>query len=435
MDRNNVKEKILTLIEESWNDLFPEKDFEGGKDLVQYAGSTIDSKEITSAVDVLLDGWFGLSKKAKAFESKLAEYIGMKDCIVVNSGSSANLLAISALKSFNIPNRLQDGDEIITPVCGFPTTISPIIQNNLIPVFVDVELGSYNIDVTKIEAAISSKTRAIFVVHTLGNPVDMQKVMEIAKRHNLFVIEDCCDALGTEIHGEKVGSFGDISTCSFYPAHHITLGEGGAVLASDRSISKVIRSMRDWGRDCFCAGEKSLDKNGACGKRFAKWLPDLDVIVDHKYVYSEIGYNLKPLELQCAIGLQQLKKLPNFIIKRNKNFKRYYDFFTDVEEFFILPKWHKEAFPSWFGFPLTVKSNAPFSRFDLVNYLEEKKIQTRNLFAGNILYHPGYKEITYRKEGNFVNADIVSTNTFLCRLCFSRLCCDSSQLCTLLVRS
>jgi len=412
MKRKDEKKNIQSIIEERWNVLFPIANFRAGKDIIQYAGSTFDAKEINAALDVLLDGWFGLSNKATEFENNLAKYVEMKNGIVVNSGSSANLLAITALKSLKLNKRLQNGDEIITQVSGFPTTINPIVQNNLVPVFVDVELGSYNIDIKKIEPAISKKTKAIFIVHTLGNPVDMKPILEIAKKHNLFVIEDCCDALGSEIYNKKVGSFGDISTFSFYPAHHITMGEGGAVLSSNSTIARIIRSLRDWGRDCFCAGETSMNKNGACGNRFDKWLPDLDEIIDHKYVYSEIGYNLKPLELQCAMGLQQLRKLSDFIEKRNNNFMQYYKFFKNYEKFFILPKWHKKASPSWFAFPLSVRKDAPFKRFDLVDFLENHKIQTRNLFAGNILLHPAYKHINYRQVGNFNNSDFVTTNTF-----------------------
>ena len=413
MNKNHIKAKIFKLIEDNWEELSPHKDFSPGKDFIQYSGAVFDQKEINAALDILLDGWFGIDKKAVDFEKKIAEYFGVSHGVVVNSGSSANLIAVSALKSLKMDNPLKDGDEIITPFAGFPTTVNPIIQNGLIPVFVDVELGSYNIDISKIEAAISPRTRAIVVVHTLGNPVDMKAVMEIARRNQLYVIEDCCDALGSEIHGQKVGSFGDIATCSFYPAHHITMGEGGIAVTSDKNLSIVMRSLREWGKACYCYGKGSVNmKDGFCNKRFSKWLPDLDEIVDHKYVYSEIGYNLKPLELQCAMGLEQLKKLQDFIDKRNRNFQRLYEFFKNFETFFILPSWHETAEPSWFGFPLTIRHDAPFNRFDIINYMEDNKIQTRNLFAGNILFHPAYKKINCRKYGSSINSDIVTTNTF-----------------------
>ena len=410
--KEQVMSKIQKIIENDWDKLFPIQEFHAGKDFIQYSGSVFNANEINVAVNVLLGGWFGLGKIAVDFEQKLSKYIGTKNSIVVNSGSSANLLAVSSLKSLKIKNRLKNGDEIITAVSGFPTTINPILQNNLVPVFIDVKLGSYNIDINTIENAISNKTRAIFIVHTLGNPVNMKPIMEIAKKYKLFVLEDCCDALGSEIFNKKVGSFGDISTFSFYPAHHITMGEGGAVLTSNNTIAKIVRSLRDWGRDCYCSGESSLNMNGACGKRFDKWLPDLDEIIDHKYVYSEIGYNLKPLELQCAIGVQQLNKLSDFIQARNHNFNKYNNFFKNYERYFILPKWHEESVPSWFAFPISVKKDAPFKRFDLINYLEEHKIQTRNLFAGNILLHPAYKNIVYRQISNFNNSNFVTTNTF-----------------------
>jgi dTDP-4-amino-4,6-dideoxygalactose transaminase len=413
MDKNDVKAELFHLIEKHWKILFPENAFRPSSDYIQYSGAIFDSKEIIAAVDSLLDGWFGIYHKAREFEKKMARYIGVSDGVVVNSGSSANLLAVSALKSSKIENPLKEGDEIITAVSGFPTTINPIIQNQLIPVFLDIELGSYNIDISKIEGAVSPKTRAIFVVHTLGNPVDMKAVCDIADRYDLFVLEDCCDALDSRIYSKKVGSYGDLATFSFYPAHHITTGEGGLVTTSNYTLLRILRSLREWGRDCRCYGKKAVGlKNGVCGKRFSKWLDGLDVIVDHKYVYSEIGYNLKPLELQCAIGLEQLKKLETFVLSRAKNFTTFFNFFKNYEDYFILPSFHKEAKPSWFGFPLTIRQDSPFDRSEIVKYLEENRIQTRNLFAGNVLYQPAYKRIRYRSYGDFTNADIVIASTF-----------------------
>jgi len=413
MDKNEVIAKICQLLDENWESFSPIRPFSPGEDLIQYSGAVYDQCEIKAAMKILLDGWFGIDKKAMDFEKTMAEYIGVKHGVVVNSGSSANLIAVSALKSKKIDNPLEDGDEVITPFAGFPTTVNPIIQNGLVPVFIDVELGSYNIDISKIEAAISSRTRAILLVHTLGNPVDMNAVMAIARKNNLYVIEDCCDALGSEIWGQKVGSFGDIATCSFYPAHHITMGEGGICVTSDKNMAIIMRSLREWGKDCYCYGKASVGmKDGFCGKRFSKWLPDLDEIIDHKYVYSEIGYNLKPLELQCAIGLEQLKKLKDFINKRNQNFQRFYKFFKNFEHFFILPSWHEKAEPSWFGFPLTIREDVPFNRFDVIDYMEENKIQTRNLFAGNLLYHPAYKKIKCRRFGEAINSNLITTRSF-----------------------
>lgn len=408
--KEDIKQRIRDLIGQYFS--IKNDTFIPGENFIQYAGAKFDHNEINSAVEVLLDGWFGLNQNGKKFESIFPDYLGKTKGVIVNSGSSANLIAISALKSSNFPDKLQDDDEVITCASSFPTTVNPIITNKLTPVFIDAVMGNYNIDVDLLEEAVSPKTRAIFFAHTLGNPVDMNTVTEFAKKYNLIIIEDCCDALGSRFDGKKIGSFGRMSTSSFYPAHHMTIGEGGFVSVDDDNDLMILQALRDWGRACFCSGKNSLLKDGACGKRFSKWLDDLDVIVDHKYVYSEIGYNLKPLELQAAIGLEQLNKLPDFEAKRKENFNTLYSFFAQYEKYFYLPESHLLSDPCWFSFPLTVKNSAPFSRADIVNYLEKEKIQTRNLFAGNLLRHPAYKNIKCRVVGNTTVSDMILTNTF-----------------------
>jgi dTDP-4-amino-4,6-dideoxygalactose transaminase len=407
MNKKEAKKKIFDIIEENFDQIYCSNNYP-----IQYAGPVFDEKEICSIIDVLLDGWFGVGKKGTEFESMLAEYIGQKDGVVVNSGSSANLLALGVLKSNHAENPLQDGDELMSALCGFPTSMNTIMQNNLVPVFVDIELGNYNLDVQKIEEAITEKTKAIFVVHTLGNPADMKAIGDLAKKYKLYVIEDCADALGAKVYNQKVGSFGELSTFSFYAAHHITMGEGGAVLSSNEQLLRGVRSLRDWGRDCYCSGKVSLSQKGACSKRFAKWLPGIDEVFDHKYVYSEIGYNLKPLELQCAMGIQQMLKLDDFVKIRNTTFDKYFQFFKQYEEFFILPTWLEDAQPSWFVFPLTIRGTAPFKRHEISSYLESKKIQNRPLFVGNLLDHPAYKDIKYRGVGPFTNSNIVARDSF-----------------------
>jgi CDP-6-deoxy-D-xylo-4-hexulose-3-dehydrase len=408
--KEETKQKIKELVCQYFH--LKDEIFIPGKDFIQYAGAKFDHNEINSAIEVLLDGWFGLNQKGKEFESVFPSYLGKAKGVLVNSGSSANLIAISALKSDKFSEKLQDDDEIITCASSFPTTVNPIIMNKLTPVFVDAVMGNYNINVDMLEKAISPKTRAICFAHTLGNPVDMEIVTQIAEKYNLIVIEDCCDALGSSFDGKKIGSFGRMATSSFYPAHHITIGEGGFVSVNDDNDLMILQALRDWGRSCFCSGKNSQLKDGQCGKRFSKWLDGLDVIVDHKYVYSEIGYNLKPLELQAAIGIEQLNRLPDFENRRKKNFTTLYSFFAEYEEYFYLPEAHPLSDPCWFSFPLTVKNSAPFSRSEIVNYMEKRKIQTRNLFAGNLLRHPAYKNIKCRVVGDTNVSDMILTNTF-----------------------
>ena len=404
--RNEIFQKVkeLYLLRKK-----EENDFVPGESYIPYAGRIYDEKEIISLVDSALDFWLTAGRYAKQFETDFAEFLGVKHCLLTNSGSSANLLAVSALTSPKLgEKRLKPGDEVITVAAAFPTTVNPIIQNNLIPVFVDVNLGTYNIQADKIEDAISDKTGAIFIAHTLGNPFDLTKVMKIAEKYDLWVIEDNCDALGSKYNGQYTGTFGHIATFSFYPPHHMTMGEGGALVTNDTQLKRLIESFRDWGRDCWC--EPGCDNS--CGKRFGWQLGELPFGYDHKYIYSHIGYNLKLTDMQAAIGVEQLKKLPAFIEARKRNFKMLYNGLKKYEDYFILPEIKSEADPSWFGFLLTVRENVGFTKDDIVKYLEENKIATRMLFAGNITKHPCFEGVKYRVCGDLVNTDRVMRDTF-----------------------
>ena len=406
-----LRKEISEKVKEIYDLRKKEEKFIPGESRVNYSGRVFDEREIQTLVSSSIDFWLTLGPEGREFEKRFAEYLGVKKTIVCNSGSSANLLAVSALCSPTIDNPLKKGDEIITVAAAFPTTIAPIVQNNLIPVFIDVNMGDYNIKADMIEEAISDKTRAIFFAHTLGNPADIDKIKEIAQKHNLYLIEDTCDALGSKYDGKLVGKFGDISTYSFFPPHHITMGEGGALATDNLKIARAILSLRDWGRDCYCqTGEKN--PKGACGRRFEHKFPQLPEGYDHKYVYSNIGYNLKPLDLQCAIGLEQLDKLPGFIKKRKENFQRLYKTFEKYQDKIILPTWSQKADVSWFAFPITVRESAKFNRGDIVGYLEDKNIETRMLFGGNILKQPGFSGIERRVVGNLENTDRVLKNTF-----------------------
>ena len=404
-----LRKEIFSKVRKIYKFKKDQKKFIIGKTRIDYAGRIYDEKEMINLVDASLDFWLTAGRYAKQFEEEFAKFLGLKYCLLTNSGSSANLLAISALTSPKLgKRRLKSGDEVITVACGFPTTLNPIIQNNLIPVFIDIDLGTYNIQADKIEKAISKKTKAIFVAHTLGNPVNLDKIVKIAKKHNLWLIEDNCDALGSKYKGKYTGTFGDVSTCSFYPAHQITMGEGGAVLTNNSLLKKIIASFRDWGRDCWC--EPGYDNT--CGKRFGWKLGKLPFGYDHKYIYSHIGYNLKITDLQAAVGVAQLKKLPFFIKARRKNFTSLYNFFKKYEKYFILPQAEKNSQPCWFGFPLLVKSAAPFTRNEIVNYLEENKIATRMLFGGNLINQPAYENTKYRIFDPLRNTDLVMNNLF-----------------------
>lgn len=379
-----------------------EKKFIPGVTDILYGGRVYDEKEQMNVIDAALEFWLTDGKYCDLFSKKLSEFIGVRYCSLTNSGSSANLLAVSALTSPLLgKRRLLPGDEVITTSCGFPTTLNPIIQNNLIPMFIDIELGTYNIKVDDIEPLISKKTKAIMIPHTLGNPANINRIKEIVKKHNLWFIEDNCDALGSTYYGKRTGSFGDISTCSFFPSHHITTGEGGAVLTDNPLLNKIIRSFRDWGRDCFCKPGTS----NACKNRFGHKFPGLPRGYDHKYVYSHIGYNLKMTEMQAAIGVAQMDKLPEFIRLRRRNFDFLYNVFKSGKRF-LLPVIQEHAEPCWFGFPLIGGK-----REDYIKYLESKKIHTRMLFGGNLLKQPAYKHIKYR-QGNLNNTNKVMRDLF-----------------------
>ncbi|MEM0465161.1 MAG: lipopolysaccharide biosynthesis protein RfbH [Candidatus Pacearchaeota archaeon] len=406
-----LRKEIFEKIDEIYKLRKENEKFIPGITKINYAGRVYDENEIKSLVNSSIDFWLTLGPECKKFEKQMEDYLGMKRFIVCNSGSSANLLAIAALCSNIIDNPMKPGDEVITVAAGFPTTVAPIVQYNLIPVFVDIELETYNINPELIENAISSRTRAIFFAHSLGNPANMDKIMKIAKKYNLYVIEDNCDALDSKYNGKMTGTFGDISTYSFYCAHHITMGEGGGIATNNNNIAKAIISLRDWGRDCYCQpGEKN--SNGFCGKRFNHKFPNLPENYDHKYVYSNIGYNLKLLDLQCAIGNVQIKKLPEFSRKRKENFRIIYESLKKYEKFIILPKWYEESEPSWFCFPITIKDSAPFKRKEIVEFIEKNNIETRMFFGGNLLKQPGFEKINCRIASELTNTNIILERTF-----------------------
>jgi len=380
-----------------------------GTDYIPVTGKMIDNNDILFGVDATLDGWLTTGRYAKKFEAELANYIGCKKSVLVNSGSSANLVAFYALTSPSLGKRaIQKGDEVITVAAGFPTTINPLIQFGCVPVFVDIDIPTYNIETNLIEAAITNKTKAIMIAHALGNPFNIKVVKEIANKYKLWIIEDDCDSLGATYDGQKTGSFGDLATLSFYPAHHITMGEGGAVLINNRRLQMPALSFRDWGRDCYC--ETGCDNT--CNKRFDWKLGDLPQGYDHKYIYSHIGFNLKVTDMQAAIGLNQLSKVDQFVAKRRENHKILYDLIKPLEEYFILPKKTSNSDPSWFGFMLTVRDPKRLNRNKLVRYLEEKKIGTRLFFGGNMLKQPAYKNITKRVVGNLINSDKAMNDSF-----------------------
>lgn len=410
MSEKELRSKINDLVKEYYQVKFEKNSFVSGKDEVRYAGRVFDEKELQAAVDASLDFWLTSGRFSDEFEEGFSNFVGVEFSLLVNSGSSANLVAFSSLTSPLLGARaLKPGDEVISVAAGFPTTVNPIIQNGLIPVFVDIELGTYDVNIEELKSAISSKTKAIFLAHTLGNPYNLDEIVRIAQENDLWIIEDCCDALGSKYNGKHVGTFGHIATCSFYPAHHITMGEGGAVFTNDALLARIARSFRDWGRDCYCSG----GENNTCGKRFTGRYGDLPVGYDHKYVYSHIGYNLKVTDIQAAIGVEQLKKLPQFIDSRKANFKLWEKGFKKWEDkYFILPYATKNSDPSWFAYPITVKESAGFTRTELTNYLAQKKVETRNLFAGNMLKQPAYLNIAKRVASSLHVTDFVMTNTF-----------------------
>jgi CDP-6-deoxy-D-xylo-4-hexulose-3-dehydrase len=404
-----LRSQILELVGEYFESAFQPRDFVPGETPVPVSGRVFDARELQLLVESGLDFWLTTGRFAAQFERRFAEDFGARHAILVNSGSSANLLALSSLTSPTLDERsLKPGDEVVTLAAGFPTTVNPIIQNRLVPVFVDVSIPTYNVDISQLEAALSPRTRAIFLAHTLGNPFDLKRVNDFARLHNLWLVEDCCDAVGARYRDRPVGTFGDLATTSFYPAHHITMGEGGCVLTSRPALKTLVESFRDWGRDCWC----EPGKDNTCGRRFKHHQGDLPEGYDHKYTYSHIGYNMKATDMQAAIGVAQLEKLPEFIRIRRENFLTLYEALCDLEPYFILPEATPGAEPSWFGFPLAVRPEAPFTRQEIVQYLDQRKIGTRLLFGGNLVRQPAYKNIEYRVVGSLPNSDFVMNQVF-----------------------
>ena len=404
-----LRERIRKLLGEYFEQAFPARAFVPGESVVPVSGKVFDAHELELLVDSALDFWLTAGRYAAEFESEFARFLGVRSASLVNSGSSANLIALSALTSPKLGDRrLRPGDEVITVAAGFPTTLNPILQCGLVPVFVDVQVPTYNIDVTQMEAALSPRTRAIMLAHTLGNPFDVAPVMELVKAHDLWLIEDCCDAVGSTYNGRNVGTFGHVATTSFYPAHHITMGEGGCVLTDAPPLKTIIESFRDWGRDCWC----DPGKDNTCGKRFEWMMGSLPPGYDHKYTYSHIGYNLKATDLQAAVGVAQLKKLPGFIEARKRNFARLREGLKPLQDLFVLPEATPNSDPSWFGFPLLVREDAPFTRADVVSFLEERKIGTRPLFGGNLVRQPAYEHVTCRTIGGLANTDRLMNQLF-----------------------
>ena len=434
--KDQLRQQILALVEQYTAISLAPQPFQPGQTVIPAAGKVLGKEEIQNMVEASLDGWLTTGRFNDAFEKKLAKFLGVKYLLTTNSGSSANLLAFTALTSPSLGLRaLQPGDEVISVAAGFPTTINPIIQNGCVPVFVDVDIPTYNIDATKIEAAISDKTRAIMLAHTLGNPYNLKIITELCKKHRLWLIEDCCDALGatytmpTDLspsplagegrgqgtaHGatankpQMVGTFGDIGTLSFYPAHHITMGEGGAVFTNNKDLKRIIESFRDWGRDCYCGP----GKDNTCGKRFGWQLGTLPQGYDHKYTYSHLGFNLKITDMQAACGLAQLDRANDFIAARRANFNYLKEQLTPLEEFIILPEATPGSDPSWFGFPITLRDDAPVNRVDLLKYLDQHKIGTRLLFAGNVTRQPYFEGRNYRVADSLARSDTIMNNTF-----------------------
>lgn len=404
-----IKKEIRSLVEEYFKEVFPTKTFEPGKSHVPVSGKVFDDADIYNIVESALDGWFTTGRFNIAFEKRLAKYVGVKHVLTVNSGSSANLLAVATLTAHELgDDAVKAGDEVITVAASFPTTVNPWTLYGAIPVFVDVDIPTYNIDVSRIEAAITPKTKAIMVAHTMGNPFDAAAVAAICKKHNLWMVEDCCDALGATIHGKHVGTYGDIGTFSFYPAHHITMGEGGAVFTSDSKLKKITESFRDWGRDCWCAS----GKDNTCGKRFEWELGGLPYGYDHKYIYSRLGYNLKITDMQAALGLSQLDKLDGFVVQRKHNYHRLKTGLKDLQHKLILPEPTPHSEPSWFGFLITIKTDAGITRNELIAELSKQNIGTRLLFSGDLRKQPYFSNYTYREVGTFENTELILNNTF-----------------------
>lgn len=409
MNTENLRQQISKLVAEFAEISLAPKAFQPGQSPIPPAGKVIGTEELQNMVDAALDGWLTTGRFNDMFEKRLAEFLGVKHLITVNSGSSANLVAFNTLTSSKLGERaIKKGDEVIGVAAGFPTTVNPIVQFGAIPVFVDVDLSTYNINSDLIEAAITPKTKAIMLAHTLGNPFNIKKVKAICKKYNLWLVEDCCDALGSTYNGQLVGTFGDIATISFYPAHHITMGEGGAVFTNDSQLNKIAESFRDWGRDCYC--EPGCDNT--CGKRFKQQFGSLPHGYDHKYVYSHLGFNLKISDMQAACGLAQLDKLEGFVDKRKKNYILLKERLSSLTEFLVLPEATPNSDPAWFGFPVTLTENAGVNRVDLLKYLNQNKIGTRLLFAGNITRQPYFDNVEHRVVGELTNTDRTMNDTF-----------------------
>jgi len=405
----SLRDNVFAAVAKYYEYKFAPREFIPGQTYIPVSGKVFDQSELINLVDSSLDFWLTTGRYALQFEELFAKWIGVKHCLLVNSGSSANLVALSALTSPKLGSkRLVPGDEVITVAAGFPTTVNPIFQNQLVPVFLDVKLPGYEIDIDQLDTALSERTRAVMIAHTLGNPFNLDAVMEFVQKHDLWLIEDNCDAVGSIYHGQKTGTFGHLSTVSFYPAHHMTMGEGGAVLTNDSRLKMIVESYRDWGRDCWCA--PGVDNT--CNKRYAWQLGELPYGYDHKYTYSHVGYNLKMTDMQAAIGVAQLDKLPSFIEKRKQNFAYLITGLKQLEDVMILPEASPNSETSWFGFPIYVKENTHFTRNELVKYLEEKKIGSRLLFGGNLLKQPLYKDLNYRVIGELVNTNKIMENVF-----------------------
>lgn len=409
LNKDEIRLEIQKLVEQYAQLAFEKKDFVAGEHIVPPSGKVIGAKELQYMVDASLDGWLTTGRFNDAFQQKLGQFLGVPYVLTTTSGSSANLLAFTALTSPLLGARqVKPGDEVITVAAGFPTTVNPIIQNGMVPVFVDVDIPTYNIKAELIEAAVGPKTKAIMIAHTLGNPFNLREVKHIAEKYNLWLIEDCCDALGTTYEGQMVGTFGDLATVSFYPAHHITMGEGGAVFTRSKTLQKIVESFRDWGRDCYCAP----GCDNTCGMRFSQQFGSLPQGYDHKYTYSHMGYNLKITDMQAACGLAQLERIEEFVQKRKENFAFLSESLKSCEEFIILPKATTNSDPSWFGFPITIREEAQIARVDLLKFLDQNKIGTRLLFAGNLVRQPYFKDVHYRVVGDLTNTDSIMNNTF-----------------------
>jgi len=408
-ESTELREEILHLVARYYEEKFQGKRFDPSKDVVHYAGRVFAAEEICSLVDASLDFFLTASRYAERFEAALAEYLPAENALLVNSGSSANLVALTALTSPKLKDRrLQPGDEVLTVAAAFPTTVAPMVQNGLVPVFVDVNLGDYTAISERLPEAIGPRTRAIMMAHTLGVPFNLDAVMDLVEKHGLWLIEDNCDALGSRYRDRLTGTFGHLATFSFYPAHHITMGEGGCVVTQEEELARIARSIRDWGRDCYCTG----GENNTCGKRYGQQFGSLPPGYDHKYVYSHIGYNLKLTDMQAAIGCAQLAKLPDFIARRKANFQKLTEALRPYEDRLILPRATVQSEPSWFGFVISVRENAGFMRNELTRFLEANRIETRNLFSGNLLRHPAFESIPHRVVGDLKNTDYIMHHTF-----------------------